>query len=174
MSYFKQNVNPSKKVGMDGGFPWAGRAASRDFPRALPSANPSEQPCQPSENPFHTSSFTWINPYYFKQNILVGFLHNSFGTLEFPDCEILVGVRLHGKLRWVNMEKNIVLIVVRSAESHDIGCCRINKERSRPCTLGRPIGIRPCTLGRQIRIRPCILGRPKRDFCFKFYSQFHF
>ena len=38
-----------------------GRAASWDFPRALPSWNPSEQPCQPSDDPFHPSSFTWIN-----------------------------------------------------------------------------------------------------------------
>ena len=40
------------------GFPRAGRAAPRDFPRALPSRNPSEQPCQPSENPVLPSSFT--------------------------------------------------------------------------------------------------------------------
>ena len=46
------------------GFPRAGRAAPRDFPRALPSGNPSEQPCQPSENPVHPSSFNWINPIY--------------------------------------------------------------------------------------------------------------
>ena len=44
------------------GFPRAGRAAPRDFSRALPSGNPSKQPCQPSENPVHPSSFTRINP----------------------------------------------------------------------------------------------------------------
>ena len=48
---------------MDGrGFPWAGRAAPRDFPRASPSGNPLEQPCQPLENPVHPSSFTQITP----------------------------------------------------------------------------------------------------------------
>ena len=36
--------------------------APRDFPRASPSGNPSEQPCQPLENPVHPSSFTRINP----------------------------------------------------------------------------------------------------------------
>ena len=50
-------------VSRDGwGFPRAGRAAPRDFPRASPSGNPSEQPCQPSENPVLPSSFTQINP----------------------------------------------------------------------------------------------------------------
>ena len=39
-----------------------GERCSRDFPRASPSGNPSEQPCQPLENPAHASSFTWINP----------------------------------------------------------------------------------------------------------------
>ena len=32
--------------------------------RALPSGNPLEQPCQPSENPVLPSSFTQINPLY--------------------------------------------------------------------------------------------------------------
>ena len=40
----------------------AGRAAPRDFPQASPLGNPSEKPFQPSENPVHPSSFTWINP----------------------------------------------------------------------------------------------------------------
>ena len=47
---------------MDGVFPWAGRAAPLDFPRASPSENLLEQLCFPSENPVHPSSFTWINP----------------------------------------------------------------------------------------------------------------
>ena len=42
------------------GFQRAGRAAPRDFPGALPSGNPSEQPCQPSENPVIPYSFTHI------------------------------------------------------------------------------------------------------------------
>ena len=50
---------------MDGVFPRAGRAAPRDFPRALPLGNPWEQPCQPLENPVRPSSFTWINPIFF-------------------------------------------------------------------------------------------------------------
>ena len=33
-----------------------------DFPQALHSGSPSEQPCQPSENPVHPTSFTQINP----------------------------------------------------------------------------------------------------------------
>ena len=37
-------------------------AAPRDFPRASPSGNPSEKPCQPLENSVHPSSFTRINP----------------------------------------------------------------------------------------------------------------
>ena len=37
-------LNPSKSGGMDGFFPWAGRAAPRDFPRAKPKGNPEEQP----------------------------------------------------------------------------------------------------------------------------------
>ena len=44
------------------GFPRPGRAAPRDFPWGLPSKNFSEQPCQPSENPVHPTSFTPINP----------------------------------------------------------------------------------------------------------------
>ena len=70
MSYFKQNVNPSKRVGMDAVFPWAGRDAPRNFLWASPSGNPSEQPCQPSENPVHPSSFTWINPVLARPGII--------------------------------------------------------------------------------------------------------
>ena len=47
---------------MDGqGFPRAGRAAPRDFPRAKPERNPEEQPCKPKENPVDPDSFTWID-----------------------------------------------------------------------------------------------------------------
>ena len=31
--------------------------------RASPSENPSDQPCQPLENPGGPSSFTWMNPF---------------------------------------------------------------------------------------------------------------
>ena len=31
---------------------------------ALPSGNPSEQPCKPLENPVDPSSFTWVNPIF--------------------------------------------------------------------------------------------------------------
>ena len=48
---------------MDGVLPQAGRAAPWDFSMALPNGNPSEQPCQPSENPIHPSSLTWTNPF---------------------------------------------------------------------------------------------------------------
>ena len=58
------------------GFPRAGRAAPWDFPRAAPSGNPLEQPCQSLENPVHPSSFTRINPVHLilskmKQNWVV-------------------------------------------------------------------------------------------------------
>ena len=61
-TYCKYNVNLSKRARMDGFFSQAGLAAPRDFPCALPSGNPSEQPCQPLENHVHHSSFTLINP----------------------------------------------------------------------------------------------------------------
>ena len=44
------------------GFPQDGRAAHWDFPQALPLGNPSEQPCQPLENPVRPFSFTRIKP----------------------------------------------------------------------------------------------------------------
>ena len=44
-----------------------GRGFPQDLPWASPLGNPLEQPCQPSENPVHPSSFTWINPIY-RQN----------------------------------------------------------------------------------------------------------
>ena len=46
---------------MEGGFPRAGKAAPQNIPCASPSGNPSEQPCKPSENLVHPSSWTWIN-----------------------------------------------------------------------------------------------------------------
>ena len=42
---------PEYKSREEWGFSWAGRAAPRDFPQALPSGNPSEQSYQPLENP---------------------------------------------------------------------------------------------------------------------------
>ena len=42
------------------GFPRAGMAAPRNFPRAKPEGNPEEQPCKPEENPIHPDFFTWI------------------------------------------------------------------------------------------------------------------
>ena len=53
LSLFNKDTNKHSKIPM-----------SRDFPRASPSVNPSEQPCQPSENPVHPYSFTWINPFW--------------------------------------------------------------------------------------------------------------
>ena len=35
------------------------------------------------------------------------FLHNSYGTSEFPDCENLVGADCIGNLRWANMEPSM-------------------------------------------------------------------
>ena len=42
------------------GFPRAGRAALRYFPRAKPKGNPEEPPCQPEENSVLPDSFTQI------------------------------------------------------------------------------------------------------------------
>ena len=42
------------------GFPRAGRAAPRDFPRPKPEGNPEEQPCQPEKNHVLPDSFTEI------------------------------------------------------------------------------------------------------------------
>ena len=56
-------VSPSKKRRDGRGFPRAGRAALRDFPRAKPEGYPEEQPCQPKENPLHPDSSTWISFY---------------------------------------------------------------------------------------------------------------
>ena len=50
-TYQKKNVNLSKKSLEGRGFPRASRAAAWNFPWALPSRNPSEQPCKPLENP---------------------------------------------------------------------------------------------------------------------------
>ena len=35
------------------------------------------------------------------------FLHNSYGTLEFPDCGNLVGADCMGNLRWANTEPSM-------------------------------------------------------------------
>ena len=35
------------------------------------------------------------------------FLHNSYGTLEFPDCGNLVGIDCMGNLRWANIEPSM-------------------------------------------------------------------
>ena len=43
-------------------------------------------------------------PFYFKQDILVFFLHNSYGTLEFPDCGNLEGADCMENLRWANTD----------------------------------------------------------------------
>ena len=35
------------------------------------------------------------------------FLHNSYDTSEFPDCENLVGANFMGNLRWANTEPSM-------------------------------------------------------------------
>ena len=47
------------------GFPKAGRAAPRDFPRAGLKGNPKESPCQPNINPVLPDSFTPIYIIFF-------------------------------------------------------------------------------------------------------------
>ena len=39
--------------------------------------------------------------------MLVLFLHNSYGTLEFPDCGNPVGADCMGNLRWANTEPSM-------------------------------------------------------------------
>ena len=67
MSYFKQNVNQSKRVGMDGVFLGLAGLLLGISLKLRPWEIPSEQPCQPSENPVHPSSFNWITPFYLEQ-----------------------------------------------------------------------------------------------------------
>ena len=84
MSYFEQNLNPSKRVGMDGVFlSLAGLLLGILEFRTLPSGNPSEQPCQPEENPVHPSSFTWINPLWQKP------MDGTPGTRRWLLCKFL-------------------------------------------------------------------------------------
>ena len=44
MKFTSEEVNPSKRGGMDGVFRGLAKAAPRDFPRAKPEGNPEEQP----------------------------------------------------------------------------------------------------------------------------------
>ena len=62
-TYQKQNVYLSKRVGMNRVFFGLAEPLIRIFCRALPSGNPSEQLCQPSENPVLPSSFTQTRRY---------------------------------------------------------------------------------------------------------------
>ena len=39
--------------------------------------------------------------------MLLLFLHNSYGTLEFPDCGNLVGADCIGNLSWANTEPSM-------------------------------------------------------------------
>ena len=45
--------------------------------------------------------------FYFKQDIFVLFLHNSYSTSAFPDCRNLVGADCMGNLRWANTEQSM-------------------------------------------------------------------
>ena len=63
MSYFKYNVNSSKRVGMEGVF-------LRLEGLLL-------------ANPLHPSSFTWINPFYQKKNPMV-ILHCCLPARSIP------------------------------------------------------------------------------------------
>ena len=45
--------------------------------------------------------------FYFQENILVLFLHNSYGTPDFPDCGNLVGPDWMENLRWANTEPSM-------------------------------------------------------------------
>ena len=45
--------------------------------------------------------------FYFKYDILVLFLHNSYGSSEFPDCGNLVGADCMGNMRWANTEPSM-------------------------------------------------------------------
>ena len=73
-------------------FPWAGRAAPRDFPRAKPKENPEDQLCQPEENPVLADSFTQIYILF-----LIGFrigppkMHRRF-RIGLPKMHIRFGI----------------------------------------------------------------------------------
>ena len=61
-SYWKQNVNLSKRVRKDSVFLGLQGLLLGIFLMFCPLGNPLEQPYQPLENPVHPSSFTQINP----------------------------------------------------------------------------------------------------------------
>ena len=47
------------------------------------------------------------SPFYFKLNVSLLFLHNSYGTSEFPNSGNLVGADCMGNLRWANTEPSM-------------------------------------------------------------------
>ena len=52
--------------------------------------------------------FSYSNSsFYFKKDIVVFFLHNSYGTLEFPDRGKLMEADYIGNLRWANTELTV-------------------------------------------------------------------
>ena len=61
-TYTKYNVNPSKRVGKERGFSWAGRAAPQNLSWASPSEIPQSSSASPRQNPVHPSSLTCWDP----------------------------------------------------------------------------------------------------------------
>ena len=63
--YILDNVSERKRVKREWVFPQADMAAPWDFPWALSSRNPSEQPCQPLDKPISSLlfSFHYISQY---------------------------------------------------------------------------------------------------------------
>ena len=76
---------------MDRDFPQAGKAAPWNFPWASPLGNPSEQPCQPSENSVHPSSFTWINPVHAQELVPASIISRN-GTGWYKLREMYCGI----------------------------------------------------------------------------------
>ena len=57
------------------------------------------------------------SPFYFKKDILVLFLHNSYCTSEFPNCGNLVGADCMGNLRWASTEPSMYFRKINTAPS---------------------------------------------------------
>ena len=57
----------------------------------------------------HISPFAPLpdQSFYFKKDILVLFLHNSYGILELPDCGNPEGTNWMELLRWANTEQSV-------------------------------------------------------------------
>ena len=66
--------------------------------------------CQPMAKRKASSWFArgeTVKPFWCQSDILLLFLHNSYGTMEFTNCGNLVGADCMGNLRWANTEPSM-------------------------------------------------------------------